>query len=633
MRPGAATSKDTSAYKIAFFQDECTRCRRRFEFLNEHEIDCVYTCLEPSEFAKVYGRYTNVPRLESNIPGYVSEDLIEAAHRFAVPDHVRTVDVGYRGRPLPPYLGHGAMEKHEIGARFAELASDSGLRLDIFGAETDRLYGDDWYRFLASCRCMLGVESGVSAFDLEDEVFTEYTELERRQDRVALEDLTSLPRWEDKVYYRTISPRHFEAAAFRICQVLYEGHYSGVLKPMTHYVPLKKDFSNIDQVIGLIRDAEVRRELTGERLPRPHRLGGLELPPVRPGSGRPAREGRRRRPAGPQDGTTGRPNSWSTVPPSSARRRVHWRTRRLLAHSRVQRLLRFIHPVTSRVRHLIGIPAPGEQPLNGSASLLVVYSVLESRLRESVRDHLYSLERHSSHRSVYLNLAVRRVPSWLRRVPFDAVVFHTTFLSKRANPAYFQRLCARAEPLKGIGERRVALPQDEYLPPAPLCDFISDFGVDHVLSVAPESEWPAIYPTVDRERVGISRVLTGYLEPGSVDHLDTELWLTSARHRLPGQGDRSLARSPRTTQGRDRTRLRGHGATRRPTLGHLDAARGHPARIRLDALPRVVQVHARRGGGSEPPGPRRQHQGLHRALPHGAARCVLRPDRGRVLSR
>ena len=167
------------------------------------------------------------PGSSPTFPGYVSEDLVDAARRFAVPDGVRTVDVGYRGRPLPTYLGHGALEKHEIGVRFAELASKSGLRLDIFGAETDRLYGDDWYRFLANCRCMLGVESGVSAFDLEDEVLTEYTELERRQSHVALEDLTSLPRWEDKVYYRTISPRHFEAAAFRICQVLFEGRYSG----------------------------------------------------------------------------------------------------------------------------------------------------------------------------------------------------------------------------------------------------------------------------------------------------------------------------------------------------------------------------------------------------------------------
>ena len=112
----------TSAYKVAFFQDECTRCQRRFAFLNDHRIDCVYTCLEPSEFPKVYGRYTSVPKLASNLPGYVSDKIVDVGRRFTVPFERRTVDVGYRGRPLPAYLGRGAMEKHEIGVRFGELA-------------------------------------------------------------------------------------------------------------------------------------------------------------------------------------------------------------------------------------------------------------------------------------------------------------------------------------------------------------------------------------------------------------------------------------------------------------------------------------------------------------------------------
>ena len=64
----------------------------------------------------------------------------------------------------------------------------------------------------------------------------------------------ALGRWDHNFSYRTISPRHFEAAAFRICQVLFEGEYSGVLRPMVHYIPLKKDFSNFDQVVGLIGD-------------------------------------------------------------------------------------------------------------------------------------------------------------------------------------------------------------------------------------------------------------------------------------------------------------------------------------------------------------------------------------------
>lgn len=156
----------------------------------------------------------------------------------------------------------------------------------------------------------------------------------------------------------------------------------------------------------------------------------------------------------------------------------------------------------------------------GARNVLIIYSVLEDRLRGSVRDHLYCFERHSPHRCFYLNLAVRRVPAWLGRIRFDAVVFHTTFLSKRANPVYFERLRRRAQPLKDIGCRRLALPQDEYLPPRPLCDFIEEFRVDHVFSVAPPSEWPAIYPDIDRQRVRISRVLTGYLEPSGLAESD-----------------------------------------------------------------------------------------------------------------
>jgi hypothetical protein len=254
--------RESGAYKVAFFQDEYFGCQRRFAFLNEYEIDCVYTCLEPHQFEQVYGRYTNVPKLVSTLTGYVSGHLLEAAERFAKPDSERAVDVGYRGRPLPAYLGRGAQEKTMIGERFRELASGRGLRLDIAGAEADRLYGDDWYRFMADCRCLLGVESGASAFDLEGEVFAEYDRLRGDGRPVGVEDLRSLERWDHVVDLRTISPRHFEAAAFRVCPVLFEGRYAGVLRPMRHYIPLAKDFSNLDEVVELIRARDVREQLT-----------------------------------------------------------------------------------------------------------------------------------------------------------------------------------------------------------------------------------------------------------------------------------------------------------------------------------------------------------------------------------
>jgi hypothetical protein len=254
----------TDSYKVAFFQDEHEYCVRRFEFLDRYSVDCVYTCFQPEHFEATYGTYTRVPKLVSHVPAYVSPGMVESANRLCKPDAQRSIDVGYRTRPTPPYFGRGGMEKVEIGERFAERAAGSGLALDISAREEDRLYGEDWYRFTAECRGVLGTESGVSCSDLEDEVRTEYLELSKGGRIVTIEDLEkgSLARWDWKVPLRTTSARHFEAAAMRVCQVMYEGEYSGVLKPMVHYIPLKKDISDFDEALARFRDPAVRAEIT-----------------------------------------------------------------------------------------------------------------------------------------------------------------------------------------------------------------------------------------------------------------------------------------------------------------------------------------------------------------------------------
>jgi hypothetical protein len=71
-----------------------------------------------------------------------------------------------------------------------------------------------------------------------------------------------LTRWEDNIPYRTVSPRHFEAAAFRVVQILFEGRYSGVLQPDLHYLSLRKDFSNLDDVLRQLADVDIRRTIT-----------------------------------------------------------------------------------------------------------------------------------------------------------------------------------------------------------------------------------------------------------------------------------------------------------------------------------------------------------------------------------
>lgn len=249
-------------YKVAFMQDEYRYCQSRFGFLNRYSVDCVYTLLEPEHHASTYGRYTTVPTLHTTIPGFVSDATIAAAVARRRADVDRPTDIAYRARRLPYYLGRAGQEKHRIGLEFLRRAP-SEMRLDVDVEESGRLYGDDWWELLARSKGVIGVEAGGSVFDLDDTMRPAVnTHLDQHPD-ATFEEVADLflNAVEDQIYYRTISPRHFEAAVFRCCQILFEGHYSGILEADVHYLSLKKDFSDFNAVIEQFRDPGVRERI------------------------------------------------------------------------------------------------------------------------------------------------------------------------------------------------------------------------------------------------------------------------------------------------------------------------------------------------------------------------------------
>ncbi|MEK7434584.1 MAG: hypothetical protein AABZ74_15735 [Cyanobacteriota bacterium] len=255
-----------NSHKIAFFQDEYRFCKQRFKFMNDFNIDTVYTCVEPEYYHLVYGKYTNVKHIKTCFPGYVSKELPEIGKNFFVPDEKRNLDIGYRGRQLDFFMGKGAQEKHVIGWDFKKLCENNNLNLniDVDSEENSRLYGDKWYKFMANCKGVLGVESGVSIFDIEDKVIKACDIFLKSKPNATFEETfdSILFEWENNIPLRTVSPRHFEASAFRNCQILFEGNYSGVLKPYEHYIPLKKDYSNFDEVIKIFTNEKERNEIT-----------------------------------------------------------------------------------------------------------------------------------------------------------------------------------------------------------------------------------------------------------------------------------------------------------------------------------------------------------------------------------
>lgn len=252
------------SFVTAFFQDEYRFWPERSAVLRRCHVDQVYTCLEPEAFDATYRAHSEVGDLVSCLPGYVGRRLLGWAAAHRKPDAERRLDVGYRGRQAYPYMGRGAREKHEIGERFLAHVGGRGLAVDIEVDEGSRIYGEDWIAFLADCRAVLGVESGVSIFDTEDVVMPQVERLLAAEPGLSFEALSRrlLARYEGTgPRYRTISPRVFEAAAVGACQILYEGRYSGLLEPMVHYIPLRKDFANIDEVLARFADADLRAEL------------------------------------------------------------------------------------------------------------------------------------------------------------------------------------------------------------------------------------------------------------------------------------------------------------------------------------------------------------------------------------
>ena len=255
------------AYKVAFFQDEYRYWPEREAFIRRMNLDRIYSLIEPKYFGRTYRRCAPRADIVPTLAGYVTEGMLAAAKKYSLPTDERKLDVGYRSRRLPIFYGKGSQEKCEIALRFKEyLKSHPSLSLvtDIEIDEDRRVYGKAWYEFLGNCRGVLGVESGVSITDMDNSLERMYECYLIAHPHAGSDEIYAdiLEASENSFPIRTISPRHFEAAAFRICQIQFEGEYSGVMKPGVHYLELKKDFSNINEVISRFRDPEMRRNLT-----------------------------------------------------------------------------------------------------------------------------------------------------------------------------------------------------------------------------------------------------------------------------------------------------------------------------------------------------------------------------------
>lgn len=252
-----------SGPKFLFIQDEYENMDQTAAWIQRLKFDVIFTCVPDKFIQRVYPpeKFPGV-KFVNNLTGYIPDSLGALSSSSPMAD--RKIVVGYRGRALHPVFGRLAWEKQQIGFEFRKRAEGANIKVDIEWSEESRIYGDRWPLFISSCRAVLVTESGSNVFQpdrslmkkidaaLEDRPQLSFDEIEEQFLRGIDGALAQMEQ---------ISPRVFEAIALRTGLVGYEGEYSGILKPWRHYIPLKRDFSNFNEVVDYLSDDRFMIEL------------------------------------------------------------------------------------------------------------------------------------------------------------------------------------------------------------------------------------------------------------------------------------------------------------------------------------------------------------------------------------
>ena len=266
---------DSLIRKIAFTQhlecpkalvphDEQTHADILNSFVRDFGITHIFTPAPASEWSNIYADVDlDAIRLSTVLTGYVDDGTVRRVEARAKRSEQRHMDIGYRSGGTGPYYGRHGLLKREIGEIVASRAPAFGLTTDISSDYRDAIFGDGWLDFLLGCKYTLGVEGGSGVFDWDGSIAERVQSYLLTHEDPPFEETEAacFPGADGGFRYFLLGPRHFEAVMTRTCQVLIEGDYGGVLEAGKHYIALKRDFSNVDAVLELVREDRLRARL------------------------------------------------------------------------------------------------------------------------------------------------------------------------------------------------------------------------------------------------------------------------------------------------------------------------------------------------------------------------------------
>lgn len=250
--------RESAAVKIAFPQDEYDCNILLDDWMCEWNVDVVFSVIA-SGWDVLYPRYHTQGNIRLGYTGYIDESLMNIPTK---PFQKRTIDIGYRAKKLPPYFGRIGQAKWTIGRDVARLAQDRKLNVDIELGDRGTLFGEAWINFINNSKFTLGANSGSSLLDPIGDIQRDVRAYLMANPEATFEavEAACFPGQEGLYSFTAISPRVLEAALLDSAQILVDGEYSGIIKPGEHYIAIREDASNFQDVLAAMADTtEVTR--------------------------------------------------------------------------------------------------------------------------------------------------------------------------------------------------------------------------------------------------------------------------------------------------------------------------------------------------------------------------------------
>ena len=189
----------------------------------------------------------------------------------------RTIHLGNRLANYAYYLGN--ISRSEVIPKFLKkIKKNKNIKVDFSLDPKKRFTSSNWINFLKNCRTSISGESGSYFLQWNDSLRLKINKMTEINPKISFRYIFNnvLKKSNSHIQATCISSRHFDSIVTGTCNVLVEGNYSNLLEPDVHYINLKSDLSNYDEVVEKIMDHKFTEDIAKKALKHAERFHTIE---------------------------------------------------------------------------------------------------------------------------------------------------------------------------------------------------------------------------------------------------------------------------------------------------------------------------------------------------------------------